>query len=434
MNSNRLTFIHAAGVLVDHQARDIVAARDEELRAALLDAAGAAWQQIVEACVVQDVDFLLLSGDTFCEADRSLRARAALRAGFECLADSGVQVIAVPGCSDPTPAWHAIPRLPDIVTVFDPQVDEPIAVMQHGEVLASVQACLGASPDATSSDAWPEESTGQSRIGPFHVGVAPAFTTDGLPPSEQHVEQWLSKCHVNYLALPRPFRRIQVVQPDRVAHCPGAAVALTGTDFGPMGVSLVQIEANNAVSIDMLPVSSVRRERLNIRVDNTSTLDLLINCMRQMMQDLKAMESVQVLLLDWRIKGNGELHESLHTTEAEAELFELLSVDSSIDQGAFASHQLTLLPLDNIGEADTGDSESDDVVDSPFLSGFLQRLDREPSVVRSVLSRHDADTSQPATPWFKRLESLASRVDHSSVATAAHVKGTEWFGDSSESM
>jgi hypothetical protein len=315
--------------------------------------------------------------------------------------------------------------------VFDPAVDEPTAVMQHGEVLASIQACLDAAPGAASSDGWPEESSAQSRIEPFRIGIAPAFTADGLPPSQEHVEQWLSKCHVDYLALPRPFRRIKVVQPDRVAHCPGPAVALTGTDFGPMGASLVQVEGNNAVSINLLPVSPVRRERLNIRVDKTSTIDLLINCMRQLMRDLKAMESVNVLLVDWRIKGAGDLHASLHTPEAEAELFELLTIDSSIDQSRFTSHQLTLLPLDEVLETSSDDTESDEAVVSPILSGFLQRLDREPSLVRSVLDRHGADVAEPATPWFQRLESLASRVDHSSVATTARVKGTEWFGESS---
>ena len=134
MNSNRLTYIHAAGVLVDHQARDVAASGDEELRAALLDAACSAWQQIIEACVVHDVDFLLLSGDTFCEADRSLRARAGIRTGLECLADADIQVIAVPGCSDPAEAWQAISGLPDNVTLFDPHVDEPTAVMKHGEI------------------------------------------------------------------------------------------------------------------------------------------------------------------------------------------------------------------------------------------------------------------------------------------------------------
>jgi hypothetical protein len=432
MNSNRLTFIHAAGVLVDHQARDIAASGEEELRTALLDAAGSAWQQIIEACVVHDVDFLLLSGDTFCEADRSLRARAAIRTGFECLADAGIQVIAVPGCSDPTPAWQAISGLPENVTLFDPLVDEPTAIMKHGEVLASVQACLDASPETTSSDGWPGESAGQSRIGPFRVGIAPAFSADGLPPSQQHVEQWLSKSSIDYLALPRPFRRIQIVQPDRVAHCPGPAVALTGADFGPMGASLIQVEANNAVSIDLLPVSPVRRERLNIRVDHTSTGELLIGCMRQMMRDLKAIDSVQVLLLEWRIKGDGELYDSLHAPDAEAELFELLNVDTSVDQGRFASHQLTLLPLDELPETGTDDSESDEAVVSPILSGFLERLNREPSLVRSVLSRHSAVASEPATPWFQRLESLASRVDHSSVAEMARVRGTEWFGGESD--
>lgn len=433
MNSDRVTFIHASGVLVDHQPGDVVSTDDDKLRPTLLDAACVAWQRIVQACVTHEVHFLLLSGDTFAEADRSLQARTAIRSGMVFLEEAGVQVVVIPGNSDPVSAWQAIPGLPDNVTIFDPHVDEPTAVMRHGEVVASIQACLQASPQARPSVSGIHEPVTHSRIAPFRVGIAPAFTADGLPPSQEQVEQWLPHCPVDYLALPRPFRRIQVAQPDRTAHCPGPAVALTGSDIGLQGASLVRVEANNAISISLLPVSPIRRERLHIRVDHTSTWDLLIQCMRQLIGDLKSLDEVEALLIDWRIKGSGSLHETLHTAASEAELFELLEIDGSMESDRVMSHQLTLAPPDPSPTSDADDESDLDTEDDtqvhPVLAGFLERLDRESSVVRAVMRRHDTGSGEPATPWFERLESLATRVNHTAVATAARTHGTEWFGE-----
>lgn len=428
MKSDGSSFIHAAGVLVDHQARGVNSAAAAESRDVVLDASCVAWQRVIEACVEHSVDFLLLNGDTFAEADRSLRARVAIRDGLELLADAGIPAFAIPGSADPVAAWQSISGLPDTVTVFNPDTDEPTAILQHGEVVAQLQACLSATPDARATDNRASEPVGQSRIAPFRIGVAPSFQTDGLPPSQQQVEQWLLQSPVDYLALPRPFRRIQVSLPDRVAHCPGPAVALTETDLGCAGVSLVQVEANNAVTIGLLPVSPIRRERLHIRVDHTSTLDLLIQCMRQLIRDLKAVEQATVLLVDWRIRGNGALYDSLQSPHNEAELFELLCVDGSIASAPIVSHALKLLPPDDAGaddEVDETDSESTDV--HPMLQGFMHRLDSEHSLVRSVMNRRWGAVDAQASPWSQRMESLAGRLDHSAAGDLARTHATEWF-------
>ena len=69
-----LRFIHAAGVLADHQVRD-TAPCDAEVRSKLIEATLLSFERIIEACVDHEVDFLLLTGDTFDESDRSLLSR-----------------------------------------------------------------------------------------------------------------------------------------------------------------------------------------------------------------------------------------------------------------------------------------------------------------------------------------------------------------------
>ena len=433
MNSDGITFLHATGVLVDHQARGIRLSGDDDARSAVLDSSCVAWQRVVETCVNHSVDFLLLGGDTFAESDRSLRARVAILDGLRLLADSGIPVFVIPGLADPVPAWQAISGLPDNVTVFNPESDEPTAILRHGEVVAQLQACLHAAPDAGAAETWLDETVGHSRIAPFRIGIAPTFQVDGLPPSQQQVEQWLAHCPVDYLALPRPFRRIQVALPDRHGHCPGPAVALTESDLGCAGVSLVNVEANNAVSIGLVPVSPIRRERLHIRIDHTSTLDLLIQCMRQLISELKSVDQATVLAIDWRVRGSGGLFDSLHSPDNEAELFELLNMDGSVAAAPCVTYELTLSPPDDAGDTDEGIEEAA-AEEHPMLKGFTHRLDQEPSLVRAVMNRRWSSEDEQSSPWFQRLESLAGRMDHSSVSSLTRAHATDWFSDETDKV
>ena len=77
-------FIHAANIRLDvlvsvHFSEQLT----DELRHGLEDATLTAFECVVQQCVSRKVDFLLLSGNVFLEAERSLRARLTLLKGFE---------------------------------------------------------------------------------------------------------------------------------------------------------------------------------------------------------------------------------------------------------------------------------------------------------------------------------------------------------------
>src|SRR5687768_11547436 len=107
-------FIHAANLRLDVPVSVQTAeALTEDLRVAFEDATLHAFEEVIEACIRRDVDFLLLSGNVFVEADRSLRARLTLLKGVKRLADVNIQVFVLPGDADPPEAWRSIPDLPE---------------------------------------------------------------------------------------------------------------------------------------------------------------------------------------------------------------------------------------------------------------------------------------------------------------------------------
>jgi len=434
-----LKFIHAAGVMVDHQVRD-TGPCDDKVRSKLVNATLLSFERIIEACIDNEVDFLLLTGDTFDETDRSLRARVALREGFRCLEEVDIDVFIVSGPRDSQDAWASFKDLPDNVSLFVPEVDEPTAIMRNGNVLATLQACLGRSTgNAVQQDET--SSMGQSRIGPFRIGIIPPFASSGTTPDESVVDTWLSAHRVDYLAVPLPFTRTTITRMEQIAHGPGPATSMTRSDCGPAGCSLVTVEARSSIATETIVTSPVRRETINITIGETATWDQLMSAMREYVESLPSLERASVLILNWVLTGSGSLYESLQNEDAEDELFELLETDSSLADGQDMIHSLTLRP-----EPSSATTERSDISDetgwnddspanedrNPLLTSFLYRIDCEHSISGKVVQRLKSNDEDSSGPWLNRLEALAGRVSQTAVAERSRSLGTEWFDSAND--
>ena len=134
-------FLHAANVRLDVPVSvQTTETLTDELRFAFEDATLHAFDEVIEACIKRDVDFLLLSGNIFIEADRSLRARLALLKGFSRLEDVNIHVFVLPGDADPPEAWRSISELPDNVTVCYSSSPEPMELHIKDHLATTVSA------------------------------------------------------------------------------------------------------------------------------------------------------------------------------------------------------------------------------------------------------------------------------------------------------
>jgi hypothetical protein len=136
-------FIHAANVRLDVPVSVQTTEKlTDELRFAFEDATLYAFDEVIEACIKRDVDFLLLSGNIFIEADRSLRARLRLLKGFNRLDEQNIHVFVLPGDADPPEAWRAIPELPENVTVCYSSSPEPMELFIKDQLATTVSASM----------------------------------------------------------------------------------------------------------------------------------------------------------------------------------------------------------------------------------------------------------------------------------------------------
>jgi hypothetical protein len=163
-------FIHAANIRLDVPVSVQTTEKfTDELRFAFEDATLHAFDEVINACVQRDVDFLLLSGNVFIEADRSLRARLALLKGFRRLQEANIHVFVLPGDADPAEAWRAIPELPENVTVCYSSSPEPMELYLNDQLATTVSASmwLGEADDFGIQVL----ATGGEGVQPFRIGI-----------------------------------------------------------------------------------------------------------------------------------------------------------------------------------------------------------------------------------------------------------------------
>lgn len=163
-------FIHAANFRLDVPVSvQTTETLTDELRFAFEDATLHAFDEVIDACIRRDVDFLLLSGNVFIEADRSLRARLTLLKGFGRLDEHHIHVFVLPGDADPPEAWRSIPELPENVTVCYSSSPEPMELYLKEQLSTTVSASM-----------WLGEvddfgirviSKGGAGVQPFRIGV-----------------------------------------------------------------------------------------------------------------------------------------------------------------------------------------------------------------------------------------------------------------------
>lgn len=400
-----LRFAHVSHLLLDHPLRQI-GSLPTTARSVVVDASLTALERLTISCVEQEVDFLLLSGNTFCDADRSLRARVALRTSFGRLREEGIQVFVIPGVHDPAPAWQAIPDLPENVTIFNPDVDEPTAIMRDGHVIATIHGSHYDRQVMGQLQAGEDQEAQRSR--PFKIGVFPAEQGGNM--DVDAVDDLLDAQNVDYLALAPPFPRLTRTRTRRVAHCPGMAVSYSESETGLQGASFIHVDDHGQLKCQHLTTSPLRRETIRLKVSEATTWDELIRAMRHVVSELDSLQATKVLCVTWEIHGEGGIFDSLHTeSDSRSELFQLFGEDATFGT-LIVDHKIDTV----VAAAELSDEELDE---HPIAGGLIRRIDQAESLSAAVVSAKSQGQRSPA--FVERLRQIASRTDEEQIRTHA---------------
>lgn len=355
MSFEPIRFVHAANLRLDVQLSGIDECPDE-LREPIENATITALDRMIAAAIERRADFVLLTGNSFDEHEQSLPARLALLEGFRRLAEHDIRVFVLPGETDPSEAWRAIPQLPDNVTPFYDRQGGAVAVIRDGKVIATV-ACVDAAQESE-IHSWPSEesrslrtnetsetgakdverendppetrdqksSAPSSRREPFRIGLCippdqrdpqyprpsrqPEEDSSALdenanvePPHTFHISLRPETTSLHYLAMGGPTARRTLTSGSRLVHHPGPAQPLCGNETGSHGCTLVEVEVDGTARCRFLPTASVRREKLSVAIDAAQSRDDLLETMQRLLEQRSPSAGELVWLVDWTLYG-----------------------------------------------------------------------------------------------------------------------------------
>ena len=451
-------FIHAANVRLDVPVGVHLSQRlTNELRYQLEDATLLAFNSVIVNCIELEVDYLLLSGNIFVEADRSLRARLALLRGFRTLCDRKISVFILPGDTDPPEAWRAISELPENVHVCYSSGAEPVELRRSGRTMATVAASMWyGETDAFGIRVIHSNPDG---IEPFRIGTVsragfdtsrrmagltktcenkltgldgcieteprnenvkqPAFSkgpdTDDEAGFRDHIQRLVHDGKLNYLALSGELERSEFRLEAGVVHCPGTTQPRSGQEADSGLCSLVTVEDSGNFSIQELNTSVVDWKNITVRLLPGTEPEHLIEQMRGLLLKACCSPSNRIWAVSWTFTGPLPVLRSFVDDDLETVVTEKLDEFYRGEQPIRLLHQIRMVPdAWHFSDADH------------LAQQYAELIPQDNQIHREALLA-SLDEAELSSGWIHRLKALANGIDPHRLIAHLRNDGADWF-------
>ncbi|CAI6048642.1 metallophosphoesterase family protein [Cohnella sp. JJ-181] len=315
-------FMHAADLHLDSPFRGLSKvpyAVRERLKNSTLNAL----DKLVDAVLAEEMDFLVLAGDLYDAADRSLRAQLRMQKAMGKLAEARVQVFVVHGNHDPSGGRSARLEWPEAVHVFGTEeVGCRPAYTRGGELAAHVYGISYAEAAVRDNLALRY----RKREGaPFHLAMLHG-NIDGLEGHDNYAPCRLAELAAagfDYWAFGHIHDRRVLHEYPHVVY-PGNVQGRSIRETGPKGAYRVDVSEQGRISLAFRELSEVRwlvREvRLGAEDGEQALQDKLLEAAEEARRESEGRPSV----LRLRLTGGGALLERLlRDREAESWTAEL---------------------------------------------------------------------------------------------------------------
>ena len=317
-----LRFVHTGDLHLDSPFLGIGQAVPERVAAALRDATLRSWDRIVELAIDQRVNAVLVAGDVFEGANRTLRAQVAFRDGLERLARERIPSFVVTGNHDPLSGWEPAVAWPELAYRFGAAEVASRPILRDGTELARVHGISYAVRDVTRNLAAGFHRAGDESfaIGLLHANVGGQEGHANYAPCSLSD---LAASGMDYWALGHIHRHgiLRAADP-AIVYC-GNPQGRDPGEADPRGCYLVDVDERGRIQPEFRPMDVVRWQRLNIAIDGITSDDGLIQAVGGAVEAAADAAGRSIVALV-RLTGHGPLHASLQRSGFLADLHQLV--------------------------------------------------------------------------------------------------------------
>lgn len=299
-------FVHTADLHLDSPfqgLREVAPDVAQRLRQATFET----FDRIVDLCIEQRVDFLLIAGDIYDSRDHSLRAQLRFRDGLKRLSDRGIASYVVHGNHDPLNSWATTLRWPELVHVFGGATVTVMPVLRGGETIAQIYGISYPVQEVRQNLARDFRRTdpGVFAIGLLHCNVG---SNTGHEPYAQCSLDDLLSGGMDYWALGHVHNHGVIFREGPVVVYPGNPQGRHPRELGPRGCYVVEVGHGRNVKANFVATDSVRWSLESISIDAVEDEDSLIQQLETLCDKISDQGDGRDTVCRVTLTGRGPLH------------------------------------------------------------------------------------------------------------------------------
>ncbi len=326
-----LSFVHAADLHLDSPFVGI-SGIDQELGERLAKATFQAYEAIIELSIDKNVDLLLIAGDVYDSADKSLYAQVTFIEGLRKLETAGIQVFICHGNHDPLDGWSASLKWPANVHIMSGDEIEVVEFKKEGETAAFV---VGVSyPTRHIMKNLVKEFLKKEENWPFTIGLLHCSVGNNPEhaPYAPCTLQDLKELGYDYWALGHIHTPSIVCNEAPVVIYPGNPQGRHPGETGARGCYYVEVSygetsSEGVVTTSFIETDSVRWHIKEISIEGLENEGDLIESLQNQLEDIRESSRGRSAICRLVLKGRGALHYTLREEGFIEELLRLLRED-----------------------------------------------------------------------------------------------------------
>lgn len=303
-------FMHAADLHVDSPFRGLTDA-PAHVREALQSSTFRAVRNLVDTALSEEVDFIVIAGDLYDSADRSLRAQLYLQREWQRLHAKGVQLFVIHGNHDPLSGQRAKLEWPKSVYFYGAEkVEKAAAYTKRGEIAAYVHGISYGTRSVTENLAARYEADGESGVYQIALLHGNVDGQEGHDPYSPCSLAELAGSGFNYWALGHIHGRSVLHTYPHVVYS-GNTQGRHSKEVGAKGCYIVDVSASYETELKFVPLDAVRWENVVVRIDGIESEQALLTALEKAVLDAAADCGRRTCMLKLSLEGRGLLHSRL---------------------------------------------------------------------------------------------------------------------------
>ncbi len=299
-------FIHTADIHLDSPLRTL-ALKDPDIAELVSNATRETFVRIIDLCINEEVDALLIAGDLFDGELHSVKTAAFFSKEMRRLTEAQINAYILRGNHDALSKLTRHLQLPDGVFVF-PGKPRSFKMKEKNAVLHGLSFAKPKVPDSLVSK-YPAPVEGAINIGLLHTSLAGSGAHDTYSPCSVDDLETLG---YDYWALGHIHKREVINGASGTIVMPGIPQGRHINEAGPKSVTLVDISDAHEVQTQEHFLAVTQFERLNLDLTGIVEWDKMIERVREAISATQHNVTAEHLILRIELTGETALSARMH--------------------------------------------------------------------------------------------------------------------------